>query len=448
MNRLLLTFYGDDFTGSTDALESLALEGVPAVLFTEPPAPELLAARFPAAAAVGVAGNSRSLTPGQMEEVLPPAFAALRRLGAPICHYKVCSTFDSSPAIGSIGRAMDIGCRAFESEFVPVVVGAPPLRRYVAFGNLFATVGGETYRIDRHPIMSRHPVTPMREGDLRRHLAGQTERRVGLVDLLHLAQGDGAVDERLDALLHDGAGAVLFDTLDEGHLAAIGRTLWRRAAARPLFTVGSSGVEMALAALWHGAGLAPPPAPFSSPGPAEAIVVMSGSASSTTAEQIGWAAAHGYDCVRLDAPLLLDAESAEGELGRLCAHAVTALAAGRSVVFYSAQGPADPALAAAQASTPEGKQAGQQLGAAQGRLLRSIIERSGVRRICVAGGDTSSAAVRQLGISAMSVRYPLVRGVPLCRAYSDLPRLDGLELALKGGQMGAADFFGRVRAGK
>ena len=89
---LLLAYYGDDFTGSTDAMEAMTAAGVPTVLFLDVPAPDALA-RFPDARCVGIAGSSRGRSPAWMDAELPRAFAALARLGAPILHYKVCSTF-------------------------------------------------------------------------------------------------------------------------------------------------------------------------------------------------------------------------------------------------------------------------------------------------------------------------------------------------------------------
>lgn len=442
MSELALTFYGDDFTGSTDALEALTLGGVPAALFLEPPTPAQLAADFPGLRALGVAGVARSMTPEEMEASLPPIFAGLRALGAPICHYKICSTFDSSPRIGSIGRALELGRAAFEPALVPIVVGAPALRRYVAFGNLFAAWGGEAVRLDRHPTMSRHPVTPMDESDLRRHLARQTDTPVGLVDVLELARGPEAVAARIAALRAAGAEAVLFDTIDDGHMLAIGQALWERAATGPLFIVGSSGVEYALTAWWRARGVFPPAAPFGTPGPAGQIVVMSGSASPVTAEQIGWAEANGFEGVRLEVGRLLAAD--EGYDGELAGRALAILAAGRSPLFYSARGPDDGALRGAGNG---GERVSERLAVAQGRVLRRILERAKLRRICVAGGDTCGHVVRQLGVAAMTVVAPLAPGSPLCRAHAPGGPLDGLELALKGGQIGRADFFGRVRDG-
>src|SRR3954469_19668058 len=109
---LLLTYYGDDFTGSTDAMESLTLAGAKTVLFLKPPDAAALE-RHPGVRAVGVAGVTRSLPPDQLEAQLHPALIALKALGAPVVQYKVCSTFDSSPQVGSIGRVIDVGrdCR-------------------------------------------------------------------------------------------------------------------------------------------------------------------------------------------------------------------------------------------------------------------------------------------------------------------------------------------------
>ena len=101
-----------------------------------------------------------------MDAHLPAAFATLAGLGAPITHYKMCSTLDSSPEVGSVGRAIDLALAVIPSAWTPVLVAAPPMRRYQAFGNLFASGPGGVSRLDRHPVMARHPVTPMDEADV------------------------------------------------------------------------------------------------------------------------------------------------------------------------------------------------------------------------------------------------------------------------------------------
>src|SRR5690242_1850112 len=132
--------------------------------------------RYSHVRAYGVAGNSRAMSPQEMDGALPGVFSALGSRKPRIVHYEVCSTFDSSPEFGSIGRPIDIGFRVFQNRSVPLAVGSPALGRYCVFGNLFAQSGlnSEPFRLDRHPTMQRHPVTPMTEADLRVHLSRQT----------------------------------------------------------------------------------------------------------------------------------------------------------------------------------------------------------------------------------------------------------------------------------
>ncbi|WP_260405775.1 four-carbon acid sugar kinase family protein, partial [Paenibacillus sp. 598K] len=180
-------YYGDDFTGSTDVLEALFRCGLRPVLFLDAPTEERLGdPRFAATDACGVAGVGRSLSPEEMARELPAVLETLRRLGPAIVHYKICSTFDSAPHVGSIGKAAELGAALFGGRYVPILAGVPYLGRYTVFGHHFAAAGESVYRLDRHPTMSRHPVTPMAESDLRLHLAQQTELSSSLMDILAL----------------------------------------------------------------------------------------------------------------------------------------------------------------------------------------------------------------------------------------------------------------------
>jgi uncharacterized protein YgbK (DUF1537 family) len=439
MPELLLSFYGDDFTGSTDAMEALETRGVPTVLFTQQPTPAQLA-KFSNVRAIGLAGSSRSETPAWMDEHLTPALAWLKSLGAAICHYKVCSTFDSSPTVGSIGRAIDIGYALFAQAFTPLVVGAPQLKRYTAFGNLFAAYEGETYRIDRHPVMARHPVTPMSEADLRIHLAQQTVKSIDLVDLTALEADD--VDLRVDAVLSQGAKIVLFDVADIATQSRVGRQLARLCTDRAVFAVGSSGVEYALLAEWARSGRIAGPGRFAEPGPVDRIAVVSGSCSLTTARQIHHAKTHGFDAVEVDPRGLASGETAL--IDRAISEGLKSLVQGRSVVLFTALGP----------ETDVGAQFGSvgarhAIGRALGQIEHALIARAGLRRAVIAGGDTSSHALRQLGVYALTTCLPLpaTPGSPLCLAHSDDKTFDGLEIALKGGQVGGDDYFCKIRSG-
>jgi uncharacterized protein YgbK (DUF1537 family) len=427
MSDPLFCYYGDDFTGSTDALEALALNGVRTVLFLDPPSDAALA-RFPDCRAIGVAGESRSRDPQWMSEHLPAIFGRLLELRAGICQYKVCSTFDSSPEVGSIGRALEIGQDVFGTPWAPVVVAAPHLGRYVLFGNLFAAGGGAVHRIDRHPTMRRHPVTPMDEGDLRVHLARQTDRKIALLDILGLNCEDPAA--WLDALLADGPRVILLDGLDERTLRASGRLLWTRRPAPCSFAAGSSGLIHALVEHWRECGEIPGTFSVDKPQPVDRVIVVSGSCSPITEQQIRWAIAHGFADIRVDA--------AEKDHSTALNAALSALSRGESAVLYTALGAGD----------RNAGYGGEKLGRSLGVLLREALIRSGVRRALVAGGDTSSHALRELGIESLIFAGPMTPGAPLCRCHAPGNVLDGLELVLKGGQVGPENFFEMVKSGR
>jgi uncharacterized protein YgbK (DUF1537 family) len=441
MQKALLSYYGDDLTGSTDVMEALSSQGVDTALFLNIPDAVLLQ-RFAHCRAFGLAGTSRSQTPAWMAENLLPAFLWLKSLGAEIAHYKVCSTFDSSPAVGNIGKAIEIGREVFGDAPVPLVVGAPQIRRYTAFGNLFAAYRGDTYRIDRHPVMSRHPVTPMDEADIRLHLSRQTSLCVGLVDLAQLASPEA--DALTDKAFTESNDVVLLDVTDEASQAAVGRQLWRRHVAGGQFACGSSGLEYALVSEWRRLGLVDRAPAFTPPGSVDRIAVVSGSVSPTTERQIRHALQNGFDGIALDAVAFAAAEGRPA-IEDAVTRALASLGAGRSVILYTALGPSADRGDAIPLKDGSRHRIGERLGL----LLKELITRAKLRRAVVAGGDTSSHALGQLSVDALTLRLPLPQspGSPLCTAHSADPRVDGIEVALKGGQIGLDSYFSMIRDG-
>lgn len=445
-----IVFYGDDFTGSTDALEVLAFAGLRTAMFLQVPTPELLA-RFPGLEAIGVAGDSRGMSRAEIDRAMPAILAGLKAVGAGIVHYKVCSTFDSSPETGSIGRVIGQARRIFDNRATPILGGTPALGRYCLFGNLFARSGtdGEIYRIDRHPVMSVHPVTPMNEGDLARHIALQAELRIEKLGFPDLERGPDHARAALARIAERSPDAVLIDAGQETHMMAAAALITEEASrAAPLFVVGGSGVEYALTRLWREGAPAPALSRFESLAPVDRLPVLSGSASRVTAAQIDAAVAAGFVDLAADSASLL-ADGGE-EAGRLIEAGIRALGEGRSILIHTVRGPDDPRIAAVRnaAAAKDAPDAGFRLGRAQGEILLAILERTGLRRAVVAGGDTSSQAVKMLGPEALEVAARLSPGVPLCRMHAAGRSYDGMEIALKGGQFGAADFFLSVRDGR
>jgi len=441
MSKLLLTFYGDDFTGSTDALEQLACHGVRTVLFIEPPTPVQLA-RFGKVEAVGVAGMTRSLAPAAMERELRPAFQKLKALGARHVHYKICSTFDSSPGVGNLGKVIELATEIFHPRFIPVLAAVPAFGRFTVFGNHFArfSIGGEgeAHRLDRHPSISKHPITPMTEADLRVHLATQTKKRVALFDILKVSQPTYLAQMHFNWLLAEKPDVVLFDALVPSDLVIIGRILEAHASARrPLFSVGSSAIEMALGANWPHriprAKLVPP---------VKQILVGSGSCSPVTSGQIARALKYGFKEVPLNAGLLADADSRHREVKRASAAALKQIRAGRSVIVHTTRSGSDKRIAAQLKN-----KTAQVLGTALGQVLRAVLDQSKITRTCIAGGDTSSYAARALGIEAIEWVAAGLAGAPICRAHAPGSPLDGREVVFKGGQVGAEDCFQAILKG-
>ena len=446
MSSLLLTFYGDDFTGSTDALEQLTLAGIRTALFIEPPTRKQLA-RFKNLQALGVAGKTRSLAPDAMERELKPAFRRLKALRAPHVHYKVCSTFDSSPKIGSIGRVIEVGANVFAAPFVPLLVGAPALGRHCIFGNLFARYGigsaGAIHRLDRHPSISKHPITPMTEADLRLHLGKQTSKRIALFDILKVALPVDQAKAALKSILADKPDVVLFDLLYAEQLPLLGELIDGYASARrPLFSVGSSGIEMALGAYWAKVGTVHRRGQAASAGTVEQLLVGSGSCSPVTSGQIAWASKNGFAEVALDVNALAG-KSAAREINRASSTAAELLKSGRSVVVHTTKTGSDKRIAAKLKHN-----SAVVLGSALGKVLRATVQQSDVRRICVAGGDTSSYAARAMGIEALEMVARLTPGAPICRSHAPGSPVDGREVVFKGGQVGGENYFGVVRGGK
>ncbi|EHR72170.1 hypothetical protein BurJ1DRAFT_3361 [Burkholderiales bacterium JOSHI_001] len=453
---LKLAFYGDDFTGSTDALEVLSFAGLNCALFLQVPDAPTLRELGPFDA-IGVAGASRGMSPAEMDEHLAPVLAALAQLPTPLLHYKVCSTFDSSPAIGSIGRVMDLSRVAFGDAAIPVVAATPALGRYGVFGQLFArsATDGQVHRIDRHPIMSLHPVTPMREADLARHLGAQTAMPfAGFTLPLYELDRAGMQTElqRLAQRVTPG-GALLFDGTNAAHLTATGHLLeaLARGRSRPLFCVGGSGVEYALTQAWRESG-ALSTAPITDQAPFDAVpqvLAVSGSASPLSALQISTALDHGFADLPVDAAALVAGGDSEGELARLAELALRALRDGRSVMLHTARGPADARieamLAALGAQGMDREQArhegGRRLGQRLGDLVDALLRTHPLQRLLLSGGDTSSQITLRLAPEALRVAARLAPGAPLCRVLAHQPHLARLEIALKGGQMGLADFF-------
>lgn len=451
-DKLLLAFYGDDFTGSTDALEFLSRAGVKTVLFIDAPTEDQLS-NYENLEAIGVAGMTRAMAPELMEETLKTAFSKLKKLNPAHVHYKVCSTFDSSPTIGSIGKAIDTGAAIFENTITPLLVAAPLLGRYCMFGNLFARMGigsqGNIYRLDRHPSMSKHPTTPATESDLRVHLSQQTSKNIGLLDILEIAKDRDQRFEALNKLKQDNTEIVLFDGLDETHLLHAGELIDSLAEnERSLFSAGSSGIEMALGSYWNKQGIIQQQKEWAKADEADVLLVASGSCSPVTSTQIATAVKDGFAEIALDTFILANSAYTEDLIDSYAHQATALLSQGQSVIIHTSTGPDDKRIAeTSDLFKQNNKSTAEIYGTALGQIVRAILDKIKLQRLVIAGGDTSSYAARALGIEAVEMIAPISPGAPLCKAFAPGSPANGIEINFKGGQVGKPDYFKQVLQG-
>jgi 3-oxoisoapionate kinase len=239
-------------------------------------------------------------------------------------------------------------------------------------------------------------------------------------------------------LKSEGYEVVFFDTLDGPSIREVGRCLWESRESKPSFVAGSSGLEYALIEWWQAQGLLPPqPAKPDAP-PVDRLLVVSGSCSPGTGEQIRWALQNGFTGIGVDARALIAGQT---EYARVRDAARDVLSRGGSPIIYSAAGPQD--IIANSNASDFGQQLGSRLGALAGELVRECR----IRRTLIAGGDTSGHAGRALRIHALTLIRPFAPGSPLCRIWSTDSEVDGGEILLKGGQVGSKTLFNDVRKG-
>ena len=412
---LLLGCIADDFTGASDLANNLVRAGMRVVQTIGVPDGPLEAD----VDAVVVALKSRTIPAADAVRQSLAASQWLREQGARQLYFKYCSTFDST-AEGNIGPVTEALMDALGCDFTIATPAFPDNGRTVFKGHLFV---GDVLLSDSG--MKDHPLTPMRDSNLVRVMQAQCRRRVGLIDHRCVASGPAAVRARIDELRAQGVGIAVVDALSNEDLLRLGPALQDMA----LVTAGS-GVAIALPANF---GLSPSPQASALPQVEGAQAIVSGSCSQATNQQVAHFMASGRPAFQLN-PLRIAAGEDVVSEALAWAEPLLANGAGPLLVYSTAQ---PEAVASTQ----------QQLGSANaGELVEQCIAAiaaglvaRGVRRLIVAGGETSGACVQALGISQLQIGPQIDPGVPWCFARAAAG--DGLRIALKSGNFGSVDFF-------
>ena len=433
-------FLGDDFTGSTDALGQYWRFGLRSYLFFRVPTESAM----PAAAAyevVGVASCTRSLTQAPLEREVLSAFRWFESLAPKIVQYKICSTVDSSPNIGNIGRVVEIGRRVFGRRPVLVAPAQPEFGRFTLFANQYARDGSRIYRLDRHPTMSQHPATPMDEADVRLLLEHQARLRVASIDILQLRRHRSESLKALRGLLQDGPAAVVADALEDRDLSRAVQLWWPDDGV--FFAEGSGGLSRAIASEMTGVALPQRTGRLSAT--THPLLVLSGSQAPQTRRQIAHVLAQPeWTAFRLGRDNLHNLRS--GHVADDIERGVLeSLGAGRNTVVYSDSTSGQPETA--RPSTHLDVEFAAKLGTALGRLLQSAVATGVARRVVICGGDTAGYAMRAVRADGMEILSAIGPATFVGLVSTTSPPRDGIELVLKGGQAGADDFFSLVQKG-
>jgi 3-dehydrotetronate 4-kinase len=409
----------DDFTGATDVAVAFRRAGLRVLIFFEVPADDL---ELAAADAIVIALKSRTIASDEAVRQSLDAASWLQSRGMSQLFFKFCSTFDSTPR-GNIGPVADALADFMTSPVTTVIPSSPGHDRRQYMGQLF--VGQQL--LSESP-MHNHPLTPMTDSFIPRVLAAQTARPVALLDHRTVLQGSATIAERLTEAEHDGQRYVVVDAVTDSDLTAIGAAL----VDAPLVT-GAAGIARGLGAATAQLGgiIGTPGDENADPVGDTRSVVLAGSCSARTLEQIAeWQ--RRYPSHRLDALATPDPDAlADAALAWFDAQP-----ADQAVLIYSSLPPVE--LKATQEALGV-ERASSILERATALIAQELIERD-IRRLVVAGGETSGAVVSALGVGGGVVGREAAPGVPWIYTASEPQRA----LLLKSGNFGDPELLLRA----
>ena len=313
---------------------------------------------------------------------------------------------------------------ALETDFTIACPAFPENKRTIFKGYLYA---GDV--LLNESGMQNHPLTPMTDANLVRVLQAQTRRKVGLVDYAVVARGEAAIRSRIAELKSQGIAIAIVDAVSDEDLHRLGPALKGMA----LVTAGS-GVAIGLPRNW---GISASPQAAKLPPVGGHAAIVSGSCSTATLVQVKAFRDSGGAALALDPLELADGDET---LRKAIAWAENRLPGGPALVYSSA----DPDSVRAVQARLGVAGAGALVERTLAGIARGLVER-GVRRLVVAGGETSGAVVQALGVEKMRIGPQIDPGVPWCAAHSPAAG-ETIHLALKSGNFGTADFFTKAFA--
>ncbi len=411
---ILLGCIADDFTGATDIASFLVASGMRTVQLIDTPTDMR---EFENIDAVVIALKSRTQETSQAVKDSVNALQWLQKQGCEQFYFKYCSTFDSTEE-GNIGPVADALLNALDESFTIVCPSLPVNGRTVYKGYLFVNDV-----LLNESGMENHPLTPMKDANIVRVLASQTDSAVSLVDIHQVTKGANTLREALKVAAEKTNYAVI-DTLTNDDLITIGH-----ACADLKLLTGGSGLALGLADNFEAKGLFTKQINSAKLEKVSGdVVVLSGSCSQVTQKQVT-VFQENHLSLKLDPIAIAQGEQTTEEV----------------IAWYVSNREKSPLLIYATDSPESVKHFQQTLGEVKAgeiieEMMAKIVEKLrnlGVNKFVVAGGETSGSVVKSLNVMSLKVGPTIAPGVPVMQS------LDGVTclVALKSGNFGDQDFF-------
>ncbi|WP_249306105.1 four-carbon acid sugar kinase family protein [Lederbergia citrea] len=367
--------------------------------------------------------DSRFDQPEIAYEKVFEATMALKKAGAKQFFNKACSVFR-----GNVGAEFDAMLDALEEEFAIVVLGFPKNGR--------TTTEGTHYVYDKKLEESEFrndPMHPMTKSNLVEMLQTQTKRKVGLIDYKVIQEGADALKPEIEKLKSQ-YNYIILDVTDQADLQTIAK-----AVHDVKVICGSSALAEELPAVWTQKRNEVVQIDLPSYANDKGLLCAAGSLMTKTADQIQYMREKGAIVLELNSLQLFDQDKRKHLLHTLTYQIIACIEQGADVILYSSND---------FETVEQTKKAGLKLGytnkeismlvsSSIADIVQMVIERTGQKRLLVAGGDTSAAVCNKLGVSGMRVLKEIQPGLPSCVSHS----IPAILLVLKSGSFGQPNFF-------
>jgi 3-dehydrotetronate 4-kinase len=427
---LLFGAIADDYTGASDLASMLREEGIRPVMVLGIQPDELIKELATSYNAIVIALKSRSIEAAKACEMSLKALSQLKKLNVRQIQFKYCSTFDSTSE-GNIGPVTTSLMEAINTDFTVAIPSLPVNKRTQYMGYLFV---GSQLISDSH--MRHHPLNPMTEPNLVRHLQAQTKKRVGLIAYPVVKAGVEAISHEINRLRSENVEIALVDIISDDDLNTVAEAI----ADLPLIT-GGSGIAIKLPGVWRKKGLieeGQSALKQRSSSKNHGVLILAGSCSAITLQQLKvFQQSHG-EGLNVDVIKLVTDER-EQEINRLRESIISMIKETGKALVYSSASPEkrQKLITSAQEMNIPASQLSALIEETMGELARYAVETNLVRNVIIAGGETSGAVIDALGIQALEIGSLIDPGVPYLHTIGNNP----ITLICKSGNFGSEDFF-------